>query len=464
VELFPDQQQFLAGLRASIKQGRRSPLGVAPTGFGKTVVFSYLASRIAARGKRTFALCHRDELTDQISGTMRAFDVKHGVVSPGLAYNPAYLTHVGNVFTVVRRLDRIAVPDYAIVDEGHHATLKSTWGKVIAGWRKRNPALVVIGVTATAGRLDGTGLGDVYDDLILGPSVADLIAAGRLSDYTLYAPKGIDMRGVSRRAGDFAKDEMNAAVDKPSITGDMVTHYRKYAAGKRAIVRGCSIAHSTHIAQAFMDAGTQAVHIDGGCDKATRRDAIRDFREGRVLVLTQVDLANEGFDLPAIEAAIDGRPTQSLTLALQFWGRALRVFPGKGKAILLDHAGNAARHGLPDDPREWSLEGRPASKKERDPDDVLIRQCKSCGAISRAFMSTCRECGAAFLQKPRTVAQVDGELEEVDPAVARAARVQEERAAGKTLEGVQALAQQRGYKPGWATHRWEAIQKYRRRA
>jgi DNA repair protein RadD len=255
-------------------------------------------------------------------------------------------------------------------------------------------------------------------------------------------------------------------MSKPKVTGDAISDYIKRARGRQALLFHYSIPESEKAAERLRDAGVRAAHVDGTTDDATRKNAIRDLEAGALDVLCNVELVGEGVSVNNVSCIIQLRPTKSLSLHLQQIGRGLRMYPGKKDCIILDHAGNAydPNLGLPDDDREWSLEGRPASKKERDPDDVLIRQCKSCGAISRAFMSTCRECGAAFLQKPRTVAQVEGELEEVDPAVARAARVQEERAAGKTLEGLQALAQQRGYKPGWATHRWEAIQKYRRRA
>jgi DNA repair protein RadD len=354
----------------------------------------------------------------------------------------------------------MAPPDLIVWDECHHRAAAS-WAKVFDAF----PRARHIGLSATPQRLSGEGLDRFFQHMVCGPQTRELIEQGYLSPYRLFAPKGggPDHSTMRSKRGDLDCEEV---MSKPKVTGDAISDYIKRARGRQALLFHYSIPESEKAAERLRDAGVRAAHVDGTTDDATRKNAIRDLEAGALDVLCNVELFGEGVSVNNVSCIIQLRPTKSLSLHLQQIGRGLRMYPGKKDCIILDHAGNAydPNLGLPDDDREWSLEGRPASKKERDPDDVLIRQCKSCGAISRAFMSTCRECGAAFLQKPRTVAQVEGELEEVDPAVARAARVQEERAAGKTLEGLQALAQQRGYKPGWATHRWEAIQKYRRRA
>ncbi len=180
-------------------------------------------------------------------------------------------------------------------------------------------------------------------------------------------------------------------------------------------------------------------------DAAVRRDAIAAFRDGRIRVLTSCDLVSEGFDLPAIEVAIALRPTQSLGLWLQQVGRIMRPSPGKTHALLLDHAGNTLRHGLPTDAREWSLTDglivgcKPAASP---------RTCLHCFAVSRAGSISCAECGCMFPVKPREVATVAGDLAEIS-GVPRMRQSQLD-----TLDALIAEGKRRGYKSPlyWAKH------------
>lgn len=456
ITLFNDQVTSVAGLRASIARGHKAPLLVSPTGSGKTVIFSYLTWKLCSNGKRVAILAHREELVDQISTSLHRFTVPHGIVAAGMPYDKRPLAHVNSVATLARRLDRVEVPDYVIIDEAHHAILDSMWGRVIAHWRLLNPALKVIGVTATPERLSGEGLGQVFDDMVMGPSTAELIANGRLSPYKLYAPptaQQVDLSSLRSRGGDYAKDDVAGAMDKPAIIGSAVSHYRQHCNGAPAIAFCASIAHAAHVAEQFQNEGFRAQSIDGSMDKTTRRNIVRDFGNGQISVMTSCDLVSEGFDCPGIVGAILLRPTQSLALNLQQVGRALRVAPGKSHAVILDHVGNSSRHGLPDDEREWTLEGRERKKgSKRDPDDVAIRQCKACYAISRATASACRECGKAFEVNARTVDEREGTLAEVDPALMRAQQIKAQ-ASARTVDDMVATL---GYSAGRAQHILEA--------
>lgn len=455
IRLHDYQDAAVARLRASIRAGNKSPLLVSPTGSGKTVVFSYLAGKLAEAGKRTVIMDHRDELTDQINRALGQFDITRGIITAGASYyDPRVLTHVGSVFTMARRLEKIAVPDYAIVDEAHHCINGSTWGKVLAHWRERNPRLVVIGVTATPERLSGEGLGQVFDDMVLGPTTAELIDAGYLSPYKLFAPpprEAVDLSGLHTRGGDYVRSEAAGRIDKPTITGSAVAHYRKHCNGAPAVAFCASIEHAEHVAETFRAQGFRAASIDGKMDKGLRRQRVKDFGQGQLNVLTSCDLVSEGFDVPGIVGAILLRPTQSLALFLQQVGRSLRTAPGKSHAVILDHVGNTVTHGLPDDEREWSLDGRERRKKDRDPDDMPVKQCPACYAVNRSIAQKCRECGEAFVVKSRKVTEVEGELAEVDMDEAR----RQQRVTQAKADSVDKLVAM-GYSEGRARHILEA--------
>ncbi len=389
ITLRPYQDQCIAGLRGAFRDGFHSPLLVSPTGSGKTVMFSYLTSRLTDAHQRIVLLAHREELLDQISRTLSAFAVPHGIISAGSTYDRRHLAHVASVFTLARRLDRVEVPDYVIVDEAHHGVAGSTWGKVLAYWRQRNPRLRVIGVTATPERLSGEGLGETFDTMILGPTTRALIDLQALAPYRLFAPRqAVDLSSIGKQGGDFKRGEAAAAMDKPQIIGDAAGHYRKLCDGAPAVAFCVSVEHAEHTADQFRSLGYRAVSIDGKMDRGLRRNIIGDFGRGQINVLTSCDLISEGFDVPGIVAGILLRPTWSLSLYLQQVGRALRPKPGGESAIILDHVGNSARHGMPDDERDWSLLGRDGQRKTKA-SEAACRQCEQCWIATSSARPRC---------------------------------------------------------------------------
>lgn len=433
--------------RANFIVGKRSQLLVLPTGGGKTVCFSYMSGAARSKGLTVWILAHRVELLEQISKTLRDFGIAHGMIAPGYIGDRRQQVQVASVFTLARRLDRYEPPDLIIVDEAHHAIGKSTWGTVI----KAFPKAKLLGVTATPIRLSGEGLGDLFECMVQGPTVADLIQRKALSPYRLFAPAGVDLSGVHSKMGDFVRGELAQAMNKPSITGDAVSHYQKLARGKRAVAFCVSVEHAEHVAAQFREAGVPAASIDGGMDKVLRQQVLKSFTAGDLRVLTSCDLISEGFDVPAIEVAILLRPTQSLGLYLQQVGRALRTFPGKAEAIILDHAGNVNRHGLPDDDRVWTLEGK-LKKRASKPSEVSVKTCPKCFATVASAATHCL-CGHEFEVKAREIEHVDGSLEEVDVAAARkAARVEQGRA--QSEQDLVAIGRSRGMKRPelWARH------------
>jgi len=412
---------------------------------------------------RTVILAHRKELLDQISNTLQDFSVAHNQITSGGRYNSLHKTHVASVFSAVRRLQYIKCPDYVIIDEAHHAIPGSTWNKTLDHWRMAKPNLKIIGVTATPERLSGEGLDDTFDRMILGPTVAELIEQGYLSPYRMFAPpRQVDMTGVHRRGGDYVRSEAAEKIDKPTITGDAIAHYQKHLNGAPCVAFCISVEHAYHVAEQFKAQGWKAAGIDGKLSAKDRKERVDDFAAGRLNILTSCDLVSEGYDVPGMMGCINLRPTESLSLCLQQWGRTLRRKSGK-TAIILDHVGNSARHGLPDMDREWSLQGAGKKKRERDPDDIGIKQCKYCGAVNASTEKNCRECGKEFEVKARTINQVEGNLEEIKEA--EKASFVRLRAAAQDLEALVEIGRQRGMKNphGWARHVLDARDAKRRR-
>lgn len=317
----------------------------------------------------------------------------------------------------------------------------------------------MLGVTATPERLSGEGLRGTFSSMEIGPTTKELIALGYLSPFRIFAPPQHAADGVRTRMGDFERKALDCAINKPSITGDAVEHYGKLGMGRRALVFCVSVQHAKNCAEQFSTAGYQSASLDGCMDRTAREHIVAGFSSGRIQVLTSCDLVSEGFDLPAIEVAILLRPTQSLALFLQQCGRALRTYPGKEYALILDHAGNTERHGWPDDERDWSLDGRGKRSKSDCEKALTVRVCGQCFAASKAPIEACPYCGYVWPPKPREVEKVDGELQEA----VRRERIQAnkaEQAKAYDLQGLIALGRKRGYRQPdyWARCVWQARQ------
>jgi DNA repair protein RadD len=465
VQLRPYQVDLVDRASAALAKASRV-LVQAPTGAGKTALASHMVGGAAKRGRRVIFLVHRVELLRQVSEAFERQGITHGFIAAGMPFNPHHQVYIGSIGTVGRRLDALPGFDLAVVDECHHSIAKS-WADVLASLAPR----WTIGLSATPCRLDGRGLGEHFDTIVKGPAVADLIAGGFLSPFRVFAPTTLDLEGIRTVAGDYNRGDVAAAADKPAIIGDAVAHYQALTPGKRAVAFCVSVAHAEHVTAQFQAAGISAAAIDGTMASDARAAALADFEAGRTLVLASVDLVSEGFDLPAIEAAILLRPTKSLSLYLQQVGRVLRPAPGKSEAVILDHVGNTQRHGFPDDPREWSLDG--VAKRSRAGSDAMpVRTCPACYRVHRPA-PVCPACGHSYAGEGRQLEEREGTLSEVvrlTPAereaakrVAADARKAEER--GATLSELIAIGKARGYANAyaWASHRYAGKQSVKAR-
>lgn len=435
------QQTAIDDLRGAYAAHKRAPLFVLPTGGGKTFVFTHLTQMAVAKNKRVFILVHRAELLDQASRSLTELGVDHGLISPKYIRQYQKPVQVASVQTLVRRLKSVPAPDLIIIDEAHHA-VAGTWAKICDHY----PSAKLLGVTATPCRSDGAGLHHAFDAMISGPSIGDLIDQGYLSQPRVFAPATVDMSGVRKRGGDYAADQVAERMDRPTITGDSIKHYKRFAADRPAIAFCASVAHAEHVAAQFRESGISAKTVSGNTPDNERREAIEGLRDGRLSVLTSCDIISEGTDIPRVECAILLRPTQSLSLYLQQVGRVLRTYPGKTDAVILDHVGNVMRHGMPQEDREWSLDGGAVETKDQQVESV--RQCEKCFAAFRPAPQ-CPECGHQNEVNVRKVDEVSGELAEITE-VKRQQKIEVGRA--RTLEQLQRIGRERGYKPGWALY------------
>lgn len=415
-----------AAARKAYRDGYQAPLIVLPCGGGKSCIAADMARRATARGNRVLYIVHRRELCDQIDRTFRDWGVD-------MRY-----CKIGMVQTICRRTQKIHPPRLIIIDETHHALARS-YRKIFEAF----PDAQRVGITATPCRLNGGGLGDVNDRLVVGPSAAWLIKNNYLAPYDYYAPTVADLTGIRTVHGEYATDEVVKKLDQSKIYGDVIGYYRQLADGKQAICYCASIEHSKTMAEQFRAQGIPAEHIDGETPKQDRAETIRRFRAGETKILCNVDLISEGFDVPDCSVSILLRPTKSLTLYIQQSMRCMRYLPGK-RSVIIDHVGNYARFGLPDMEREWSLKPKRPGKK-KDAPDFKIRQCPKC-FFTHEWAPACPHCGYVYPVKNRTLDEIrDARLEQIKGIVLDYTTPND----CQTMEELQAYAKKHGYKPGW---------------
>ena len=354
--LRPYQREAVARVLPLLRAGRRVCL-VAPTGSGKTVMG---AAVVASLGMSARWTAHRRELIAQARAKVPA---------------------TCGVFSVQERKTHRS--ELLVIDEAHHSTSASYRRHIDA---HEGP---ILGLTATPYRLDGRGLGEVFHELAVATSPAELVAAGTLIEPRYFSVGGkLDASKFRKVAGDYRQDDLAAAMDRPKCIGDAVTEYRERTPGTRAVAFCVTVEHARHVAAAFCDAGIAAEVVSGDMPKAERDAILERLRTGATKVVANCMILTEGWDLPALETAIILRPTTSLCLHLQMLGRVMRACEGKRGATVLDHAGNVKRLGRATDPVEFSLDGRAV----RPSSATGLKTCPRCYAIIPVAVNPC-ECG-----------------------------------------------------------------------
>ncbi len=413
----------------------KNVLAVMPTGAGKTVTFSDILHDTQGY---SCAVAHRQELVSQISLALARDEVPHNIIGPNSVvkncvnlqmfelgrsfHHPNAECSVAGVDTLISRQSSLEGWGKKIqrwvMDEAHHLLDDNKWGKAVQMF----PNAYGLGVTATPTRADRKGLGahaeGVFHKMVVGPSMRELINMGFLTDYRIFAPPSDFHRPESvGSTGDFTQKAMSTAVRNSHIIGDVVQSYLRIAPGKRGITFVPDVETAVRLAEEFTNAGVPAQAVSAKTPDSERAAAIRKLKNGELLQLVNVDLFGEGFDLPAIEVVSFARPTESYGLYVQQFGRALRLLDGKLVALIIDHVGNVVRHGLPDAPREWSLDSRIGKKKSED-DAIPVKACPECMSVYERVYKRCPFCGYESLPMARSAPEfVDGDLEEIDPLI-----------------------------------------------
>lgn len=429
------QFQLDVEVRQAWLGGAANVLAVSATGSGKTVFFSHV---VANEPGASCVIAHRHELVSQISLALARNGVRHRIIGADSLMHDCRAAHIEELgVSYVDPNSRVAAasvdtlirmdptdPWFAsvalwVMDEAHHLLKNNKWGKAVAMFANARG----LGVTAETERADGYGLGaqndGVFHAMVEAPHMRQIINMGFLTDYRVFCPPSdLDLSEVPiGPSGEYVPLKLAKATKSSHITGDAVAHYLKICPGKLAIAFAVDIEAAEEMAAAFRAAGVKAEMISSKTKSSVRRDILRKFKRREILVLVNVDLFGEGFDLPAIEVVIMARATQSYNLFKQQFGRVLRLLDGKLWGIVIDHVGNVLRHGLPDKVRPgFPSLGKPVPKSKREADENIIPMtvCCSCSNPFERVYKACPACGWGVQPAARSAPEfVDGDLFEL---------------------------------------------------
>lgn len=432
-----------------------SVLAIMATGGGKTISFAAL---IHDHTGASAAVVHRKEIVGQISMALAALEVKHRIVAPpaviarirkkhykkfGKSFiDPHALCGVVSVQTLTSRGAAknaqlqawIKQVTLVIYDEGHHYVAKGFWARAVRCYEKAKKLFI----TATPRRADGQGLGEGYggfaQEIVEGPGTLWLQKRGYLV-RTVYKAKesNLDVHNIPiTPSGDLNTKEMRKRIEDSDLVGDVVQQYLEYAKDKKAIVFANDVVTAKETALEFQRRGVSAKALDSDTESAERDRALDDFEDGKISVLVNVDLFDEGFDVPEAEVAILARRTESLAKYMQMIGRILRPVYAEGfdlstvegrlaaiaastkpHGLVLDPVGNWEIHGPYFWPHQWTLEGTPKGYRDTEPE----RKCVACAQPYRIVHRCCPYCGHEY--RPTEAARgsikgVDGVLRDLD--------------------------------------------------
>lgn len=464
--LRPHQVQAVTDIRSSLASGNRRVVYQCPTGGGKTRIIAELVRLARKKDSRVVLLAPRRELVYQIQGALKSEGVSAGIImagEPRSLYAEVFVCSFDTLHARAIQRDKIKLPraDMVLVDEGHLAVADSR-REILESY----PDCRHILFTATPARGDGRGLCEVADDLVLGPSIRELVDQGFLLPLRYYAPSKPDLKQAKlNRQGDYQVKGIDKVMNRPALVGDIVGHWEELARDRSTVVFCCTRAHSRHMTEEFQRRGYRAEHLDGETPAPERAAILARVDSGETQILCNVFVASYGLDIPRLSCAVVARPTKDLTLYLQTIGRVMRPFEGQVDGLVIDHAGCVEENGLAEDFHPWSLDGKEkikdrmqaAKESGSEPKDITCQQCKHVFRSNR----TCPKCGHQVIAPTEKIPVHEAKLEEVkrsdeDSAAKRNRTTPSERKAQMFAE-MQRYGMDKGKAPGWAAHTYRAM-------
>lgn len=445
-DLRPHQLEGIAMLRRALAAGKKRPILQMPTGAGKTILAAAIVEGARNKGNRVVFCVPALELIDQSVAALGA----EGIEDIGVIQSNHVLTdwrkpvQVASVQTLAMRKE-LPFASIVIVDECHRHYA------VIERWMQERPDLIFIGLTATPW---ARGMAKHWDALLVPVRMQQLIDAGYLSPFRVFAPSEPDLAEVSMIAGDFHEGELSDVMSQPKLVADVVSTWLKLGEDRSTLCFAVDRAHARKLQSEFIAAGVPAAYVDAYTER-DERDAIRRaFHDGGIKVVVNVGVLTTGVDWD-VRCLILARPTRSEMLFVQIVGRALRTANGKEDALILDHSSTTATLGFPTDIHHELLDDgsprRGAAIRQEKP-APLPKKCPSCTYLKPAGVHVCPSCGFAP-ERQSSIEAKQGEL--IEMRGSKKPKLPSRQEKQKFYSGLLWFAEDRGYSPGWVAHNYK---------
>lgn len=386
----------MGAIARELFSGNRTIIAQLATGGGKTITFSSICQRYTAKtpGKSVLILVHRRELLQQTRATLwSACQILAQPIIAGMKTIPEAAVYVAMVESASKRKDMIRNVGLIIIDEAHIASF--------AKIHEAYPDTMIIGFTATPLSANKKKpLKNYYQNIVCGIDIPDLIRMGNLCQNITVAPKdSVARASLTIKNGEFDDGIMAMQFSKSNYVKNTVAAYQKYALGNKTIIFNVTIDHSILVTQAFLDAGYECRHLDGGTESEERKKILRWFKETPAAILSNIGILTAGFDEPGIETVIVNKATMSMPLWLQMCGRAARPTDSKSMFKIIDLGANAITHGDWCQPRDWENLFWNPPKAGGDTGVAPVKVCPQCENIIAAQYKTCPNCNYEYPQK-----------------------------------------------------------------
>ena len=412
------QQRAIAALYDWFRSNATGhPILELPTGAGKSHIVAELCRDIMSENPsaRVLMLTHVKELIEQNANKLREAwpNAPMGIFSAGLGRKDIDAITFAGIQSIYRHAAKLGHVHLVVIDECHlvNNNKDGRYRELLDALTAINPALRVVGLTATPYRLGQGMLTDgedaLFDDIIDVVSISELVAKGYLAPLaSKLPPRGrIDVSGVRKVAGEYNQKDLEAAARLSE--GEAVDMITEYGADRRSWLIFCTgVAHSEEVAEALNNQGFPAASITQNTPKAERAQRLADFKAGRLRALTNCNVLTTGFDHPGTDLIAFLRPTMSAGLYMQMAGRGMRIAEGKTDCLVLDFAGNISRHGP-------VTNVTPSARSRREDGiegDAPVKACPDCHELVLISEMVCPACGHEWEEEEREWELADDDI------------------------------------------------------
>jgi superfamily II DNA or RNA helicase len=375
----------------------------APTGAGKTVIFTLIIEKLINDGHCVFLLTDSRTLLTQSVEALENQGHKGSFIAAKMKMKAGMPFYACTAQTLIRReSDFLPTPTIFIVDEAHsgHFTRVLT---------EKYPDIPAIGFTATPvnsePRNEKKHLKNYYNECFVGCDIPSLIASGHLAACTTFVPENMQafIDGQDMGISEFNALRQLDLMKDYDLFNKGVTEYKTKGKREKALCFVANINSIFYAQRAFEAQNISVSFVHSKMPDHEKQKRIKEFEQGDTEVMINCGILTKGYNYPPITDIILLRLTSSLSLFLQMCGRGSRVTPDKKTFNVFDICGNTILHSTWDSKKDWhKIFWYPEAffgAKNKNGGLAPTKNCPKCDAFLPASISACKYCGYEYPTK-----------------------------------------------------------------